>query len=93
MAWNEPGKRDPWKGRQESPDINDLLRRGREGLRRLFGGGNGNGGGGSGGSSHSGGFLIAVLALIVLWSRSAASRWSTRARSVSCFASASSTAS
>ena len=31
MAWNEPGKRDPWKGRQESPDINDLLRRGREG--------------------------------------------------------------
>ena len=65
MAWNEPGKRDPWKGRQESPDINDLLRRGREGLRRLFGGGNG--GGGSGGSSHSGGFLIAVLALIVLW--------------------------
>ena len=66
MAWNEPGKRDPWKARQESPDINDLLRRGREGLRRLFGGGSG-GGGGGGGSSHSGGFLIAVLALIVLW--------------------------
>jgi membrane protease subunit HflK len=48
MAWNEPGKRDPWKGRQESPDINDLLRRGREGLRRIFGGGNGGGGGGGG---------------------------------------------
>jgi membrane protease subunit HflK len=65
MAWNEPGKRDPWKGRQDSPDINDLLRRGREGLRRVFGGGGNGGGGGS--SSHSGGFLIAVLALIVLW--------------------------
>ena len=58
MAWNEPGKRDPWKGRQDSPDINDLLRRGRDGLRRLFGGS---------GPSHSGGFLVIVLALIALW--------------------------
>lgn len=58
MAWNEPGKRDPWKSKPEQPDVGDLLRRLREGMRRLFGGH---------GPSQSGGFLIIVLALIVLW--------------------------
>jgi membrane protease subunit HflK len=58
MAWNEPGKRDPWKGKPEQPDVGDLLRRGREGLRRLFGGH---------GPSQSGGFMIIVLALVLLW--------------------------
>jgi len=63
MAWNEPGKRDPWKGRQEPPNVDDLLRRLRDGMRRIFGGG---GGGGSGGASHTGGFMIVVLALVAL---------------------------
>ena len=58
MAWNEPGKRDPWKGRPEQPDVGDLLRRMRENARRMFGGG---------GPAHSGGFVIIVLALIALW--------------------------
>src|SRR6478736_6367801 len=62
MAWNEPGKRDPWKGRQEPPNVDDLLRRLRDGIRRVFGGG----GGGSAGPSHTGGFMIVVLALVAL---------------------------
>lgn len=45
MAWNEPGKRDPWRGNQKGPDIEDGLRRLKEGLARLFGGGSGGGGG------------------------------------------------
>jgi membrane protease subunit HflK len=58
MAWNEPGKRDPWKGRQEPPNVDDVLRRIRDGMRRLFGGG--------GGPTHTGGFMIIVLAFIAL---------------------------
>lgn len=56
MAWNEPGKRDPWKGRQEPPNVDDLVRRMRDGMRRIFGGGSGAGGGG---------LLILVLAVVV----------------------------
>jgi membrane protease subunit HflK len=59
MAWNEPGKRDPWKGRQEPPNVDDLLRRFRDGIRRLFGGG--------GGSNHTGGFTVLVLAIVAIW--------------------------
>ena len=58
MAWNEPGKRDPWKGRQEPPNVDDLLRRLREGMRRLFGGG---------GPASSSGFLLLVLAIALIW--------------------------
>jgi len=58
MAWNEPGKRDPWKGKPDSPDVSDLLRRLLDGLRRLFGGG---------GPVNSGSFLVIALALIALW--------------------------
>ena len=56
MAWNEPGKRDPWKSKPDQPDVGDLLRRARDGLRRLFGGH---------GPAQSGGFLIIALALVV----------------------------
>jgi membrane protease subunit HflK len=58
MAWNEPGKRDPWKGRQEPPNINEFLRRLREGARRIFGGG---------GPTHTGGFMILIFAIIAIW--------------------------
>lgn len=57
MAWNEPGKRDPWKGKPDQPDVGDLLRRARDGLRRMFGGH---------GPAQSGGFLIIGLALVAV---------------------------
>ena len=43
MAWNEPGggKRDPWKGKKEAPDVDAMLRRVRDGFGRLFGGNGG----------------------------------------------------
>ena len=64
MAWNEPGKRDPWQGKKPPPDIEEMLRRLRDGVGRLFGGG-GTGSSASGGGS--GMFLLAALALITLW--------------------------
>jgi membrane protease subunit HflK len=66
MAWNEPGggKRDPWQNKPKSPDMDALLRRLREGLGHVFGGGGSGGGIGSGGA---GGIALIVVALIVLW--------------------------
>ncbi|HJU39993.1 MAG TPA: protease modulator HflK N-terminal domain-containing protein, partial [Tahibacter sp.] len=48
MAWNEPGKRDPWRGNQKGPDLDETLRRLKERFGGLFGGGGGSDGGGSG---------------------------------------------
>ncbi|MBL8296756.1 MAG: FtsH protease activity modulator HflK [Rhodanobacteraceae bacterium] len=58
MAWNEPGKRDPWRGNQKGPDMEDALRRLRERFGNLFGGTSGGG---------SGGILIAVAAILLAW--------------------------
>jgi membrane protease subunit HflK len=40
MAWNEPGGRDPWKGKNDQgpPDLDELLRRLRRRLRQGLGG-------------------------------------------------------
>jgi membrane protease subunit HflK len=63
MAWNEPGKRDPWRGNQKGPDLDETLRR----LKERFGGLFGSGGGSSGGGSGSGGFIVVIVALILAW--------------------------
>ncbi len=64
MAWNEPGggKRDPWQGKKPQPDMEDMLRRLREGVGRLFGGGSG-----GGGPAGSGGFLLIIAAAVLVW--------------------------
>jgi len=64
MAWNEPGKRDPWQGKKPPPDLDEMLRRLRDGVGRLFGGG---GGGSTSSSGGSGMFLLIALALVTLW--------------------------
>ena len=72
MAWNEPGgdKRDPWGGRggDGPPDLEEVVRKMRDRMGRLFGGsghGGGSGGGGKGvGSSICFG-LVAIVALVV----------------------------
>jgi modulator of FtsH protease HflK len=61
MAWNEPGggKRDPWKGNQKGNDVEETLKRLRDGVGRLFGGG--------GGGTGAGSILAAVLGIALLW--------------------------
>lgn len=59
MAWNEPGKRDPWRGNQKGPDIEETLRRLRERFGSLFGG--------SGGSSGGGSIVVVVAAIVLAW--------------------------
>ncbi|MGB7931045.1 MAG: FtsH protease activity modulator HflK [Gammaproteobacteria bacterium] len=70
MAWNEPGgdKRDPWGGKGGSegpPDLDELVRKLRDGMNRLFGGRGGKGGGVSSGSPISFGFIIGVA--VIAW--------------------------
>jgi modulator of FtsH protease HflK len=69
MAWNEPGggKRDPWQGKKQPPDMEDILRRLRDGVTRLFGGGSSGGGGGSGGVGGSSGIALGLLILVLAW--------------------------
>lgn len=74
MAWNEPGSgnRDPWKGRKDTPDVEAFLRKLRDNLGGIFGGGKG-GGGGSSYSPPTGGILLGLVALILVWA--VASTW------------------
>ncbi|MBM5811711.1 MAG: FtsH protease activity modulator HflK [Gammaproteobacteria bacterium] len=75
MAWNDPGrKQNPWQRRpdQGPPDLDAMLRRLRQRLRAMFGGGprpaGGNGGGGGGGGGPSGaGFGFLVAGVFVIW--------------------------
>jgi membrane protease subunit HflK len=61
MAWNEPGKRDPWRGKDQGPDVEETLRKLKDGIGRLFGGGGGGGGGGL--VLFAAGLLLALLML------------------------------
>jgi membrane protease subunit HflK len=61
MAWNEPGKRDPWQGKKPPQDIEEVLKRLRDGVGRIFGGS----GGGSGGSA--GIVLIIAFVAVAFW--------------------------
>jgi membrane protease subunit HflK len=73
MAWNEPGgdKRDPWGGKGGSegpPDLDELVRKLRDGMNRLFGRRGGRGGGVSSGSPISFGFIVGLA--VVVWALS-----------------------
>ena len=70
MAWNEPGgeNRDPWGGkggREGPPDLDELVRKLRDGMNRLFGGRGGKTGRSSSGNSLSFGFIIGLA--VVMW--------------------------
>ncbi len=68
MAWNEPGGQDPWggrkKGNQGPPDLDELVRRLQQWLRRRLGGGSRPGRGGGIGWAGIG---VIVLVLAVVW--------------------------
>jgi membrane protease subunit HflK len=73
MAWNEPGgdKQDPWGGKGGSegpPDLDELVRKLRDGVNRLFGGRGGKGGGVSSGTPISFGFIAGLA--VVVWALS-----------------------
>ena len=65
MAWNEPGNgnRDPWKGKKVSPDLEAFLRKLRDNLGGIFGGGKG----GASVTPPVGGILLGVFALALVW--------------------------
>jgi membrane protease subunit HflK len=68
MAWNEPGgdKRDPWGGKGGSegpPDLDEIARKLREKMNRLFG--KRGGGGGGGGSPLS--LTLVIVILLAVW--------------------------
>lgn len=69
MGWNEPDKgKDPWNSKNQPPDLDDVLKRIHEKLKKTFFGGTSKPANGS--STGSGGGLIAImLALVVfiLW--------------------------
>lgn len=74
MAWNEPGggdNRDPWSGgrsNQGPPDLDEIFRKLRDRVDRLFGGRRSRSGG-SGGGDGGGGFSavgIGIIAVILL---------------------------
>lgn len=40
MGWNEPDKgKDPWKGKNQPPDLDEALKRVHDKLKKFFGGG------------------------------------------------------
>jgi membrane protease subunit HflK len=69
MGWNEPDKgKDPWKGKNQPPDLDEALKRVHDKLKKILFGGTGKSSGDSSKSSNAG--LIAVmiaLTVFLLW--------------------------
>lgn len=72
MGWNEPEQgKDPWKGKNQPPDLDEALKRIHEKLKRAFFGGAGKvPGNPSGGSSAGLLGIVGVLIAFVLWALS-----------------------
>jgi membrane protease subunit HflK len=68
MGWNEPDKgKDPWKGKDQPPDLDEAFKRIHEKLKKTFGG-IGNTNKNSSGTSNGGLFaVIGVLVAFILW--------------------------
>lgn len=67
MAWNDPGGRDPWGGNQgggNPPDLDEALRKLKQKLSGMFGGGSS---GGGSGNKPSGSMAPVYIGLIVLF--------------------------
>ncbi len=72
MAWNEPGgngnkPRDPWGGGDQGPpDMDEAMRKLKQQLAGIFGGGSGGGGGGGPAKGVSGALFLTVISVIVV---------------------------
>jgi membrane protease subunit HflK len=72
MGWNEPEKgKDPWKGKNQPPDLDEAFKRIHEKLKKVFGGAAGQPGNKSSNSSN-GGFLagMVILFAFLIWALS-----------------------
>ena len=69
MAWNEPGggKRDPWQGKPQPPDMEAMLRRLKDGVNRLFGGPGGGNAGSHGLVPIVAGFIVLIWIAMSSW--------------------------
>lgn len=72
MAWNEPGsgkQRDPWRDNGNDPrnDVEAAVKRLKDMVGRLFGGGGNGGSAGAGSGGGSGGMIVAVIGLLIAW--------------------------
>jgi membrane protease subunit HflK len=73
MAWNEPGgngnkPRDPWGGGDQGPpDMDEAMRKLKQQLAGIFGGGSGGGGGGAGKGISSALFMTLLSVVVVVW--------------------------
>lgn len=66
MGWNEPEKgKDPWKGQNQPPDLDEALKRIHEKLKKTFFGGSNKSDNNS--SNNSGGGLIAVMVALIVF--------------------------
>ena len=69
MGWNEPEKgKDPWKGKNQPPDLDEAIKRIHEKLKKVFLGGIGRSDKKSSGNSSSGLFAVMVLLIaFIIW--------------------------
>jgi membrane protease subunit HflK len=71
MPWNEPGKqnKDPWGNRNDQgpPDLDEVFRRLKDRIGRMFGGRGGGGGAGLPGRFGTGGVWLILGILLIAW--------------------------
>ncbi|MCE0724702.1 MULTISPECIES: FtsH protease activity modulator HflK [Legionella] len=69
MGWNEPDKgKDPWKGKNQPPDLDDALKRVHDKLKKFFGGGSAKTGNEPSKKSNGGLVtLVVILIAFILW--------------------------
>ncbi|KTD40082.1 FtsH protease activity modulator HflK [Legionella parisiensis] len=69
MGWNEPDKgKDPWKGKNQPPDLDEALKRVHDKLKKLFGGGPAKTGNEPTKKSNGGLMtLVVILIAFILW--------------------------
>lgn len=72
MGWNEPEKgKDPWKGKEQPPDLDEALKRIQEKLKRMFLGGKNKSNNSNADNSSPGLFAGLIgLAVVILWALS-----------------------
>ncbi|WP_131778918.1 FtsH protease activity modulator HflK [Legionella bozemanae] len=69
MGWNEPDKgKDPWKGKNQPPDLDEALKRVHDKLKKLFGGGSAKTSNEPSKKSNGGLMtLVVILVAFILW--------------------------